>query len=301
MYGRPTEVTAQVDRDEVRQEARDHGGEPGGVPGRATTSARPPSCSPTRTRSSRRRSRPARTGTSAGTTALAWGLIAASAKSGLPIFYASYPITPASELLHELSRHKNFGVRTLQAEDEIAAAGGGPRGVRSAGTSASPAPAVRASTSSRRRSAWPSCSSCRWSSSTSSGPARRPGCRPRPRRPTCSPRCSAGTASPRCRSSPPPPRRTASRRPIEAVRIAVTYRTPVILLSDTFLTNSSEPWRLPDVDDAPDRSTPTVRHRGEPRRRVHALPPRREPGPAVGRPGYARAASTGSAGSRSRT
>jgi 2-oxoglutarate ferredoxin oxidoreductase subunit alpha len=59
----------------------------------------------------------------AGTTALAWGLIAASAKSGLPIFYASYPITPASELLHELSRHKNFGVRTLQAEDEIAAAG----------------------------------------------------------------------------------------------------------------------------------------------------------------------------------
>src|SRR5439155_18666334 len=59
-----------------------------------------------------------------GTTALAWGLVAASVQSGLPIFYASYPITPASELLHELSRHKNFGVRTLQSEDEIAAAGG---------------------------------------------------------------------------------------------------------------------------------------------------------------------------------
>src|SRR5439155_17721898 len=58
-----------------------------------------------------------------GSTALAWGLVAASVRSGLPIFYASYPITPASELLHELSRHKNFGVRTLQAEDEIAAAG----------------------------------------------------------------------------------------------------------------------------------------------------------------------------------
>src|SRR5256886_5017227 len=58
-----------------------------------------------------------------GNTALAWGLIAASVKSGLPIFYASYPITPASELLHELSRHKNFGVRTLQSEDEIAACG----------------------------------------------------------------------------------------------------------------------------------------------------------------------------------
>jgi 2-oxoglutarate ferredoxin oxidoreductase subunit alpha len=58
----------------------------------------------------------------AGATALAWGLVAASDRSGLPLFYASYPITPASELLHELSRHKNFGVVTLQAEDEIAAA-----------------------------------------------------------------------------------------------------------------------------------------------------------------------------------
>ena len=58
----------------------------------------------------------------AGPTALAWGLIAATERSGLPLFYASYPITPASELLHELSRHKNFGVVTLQAEDEIAAA-----------------------------------------------------------------------------------------------------------------------------------------------------------------------------------
>jgi 2-oxoglutarate ferredoxin oxidoreductase subunit alpha len=58
-----------------------------------------------------------------GATALSWGLIAASARSGLQLFYASYPITPASELLHELSRRKNFGVRTLQAEDEIAAAG----------------------------------------------------------------------------------------------------------------------------------------------------------------------------------
>src|SRR4029077_11221881 len=54
----------------------------------------------------------------AGATALAWGLIAASERAGIPLFYASYPITPASELLHELSRHKNFGVITLQAEDE---------------------------------------------------------------------------------------------------------------------------------------------------------------------------------------
>ena len=58
----------------------------------------------------------------AGAQSLAWGLIAASQRSGVPLFYASYPITPASELLHELSKHKNFGVLTIQAEDEIAAA-----------------------------------------------------------------------------------------------------------------------------------------------------------------------------------
>src|SRR5919106_27803 len=57
-----------------------------------------------------------------GATATAYGLVAASDRSGVPLFYASYPITPASELLHELSKHKNFGVRTFQAEDEIAAA-----------------------------------------------------------------------------------------------------------------------------------------------------------------------------------
>ena len=62
-----------------------------------------------------------------GTEATALGLIAASVRSGLPLFLASYPITPASELLHELSRHKRFGVRTVQAEDEIAAAEHGAR------------------------------------------------------------------------------------------------------------------------------------------------------------------------------
>ena len=56
-----------------------------------------------------------------GNQALAYGLIAASEKSGLPIFLGTYPITPASDILHELSRHKAFGVRTFQAEDEIAA------------------------------------------------------------------------------------------------------------------------------------------------------------------------------------
>ncbi|MBV8302793.1 MAG: 2-oxoacid:acceptor oxidoreductase family protein, partial [Acidimicrobiia bacterium] len=58
-----------------------------------------------------------------GNTAMAWGLVAAGQLATLPVFLASYPITPASDILHELSKHKNFGVRTMQAEDEIAAAG----------------------------------------------------------------------------------------------------------------------------------------------------------------------------------
>ncbi|NIR38465.1 MAG: 2-oxoglutarate ferredoxin oxidoreductase subunit alpha, partial [Actinobacteria bacterium] len=58
-----------------------------------------------------------------GNQSLAWGIIAAGQAAKLPVFYASYPITPASDILHELSKHKNFGVRTFQAEDEIAAVG----------------------------------------------------------------------------------------------------------------------------------------------------------------------------------
>src|SRR5258708_38621515 len=58
-----------------------------------------------------------------GNTALAWGIVAAGQLSNLPVFLGSYPITPASDILHELSKHKNFGVRTLQAEDEIAGIG----------------------------------------------------------------------------------------------------------------------------------------------------------------------------------
>jgi 2-oxoglutarate ferredoxin oxidoreductase subunit alpha len=186
-----------------------------------------------------------------GSTALAWGLIAASAKSGLPIFYASYPITPASELLHELSRHKNFGVRTLQAEDEIAAAGaalgasfGGHLGVT--GTSgpgldlkqemiglavmlelpmiivdvqrAGPSTGMPTKTEAADLLA------AMWG---------RHGESPIPIVAAYTPASCFDTA-------------------LEAVRIAVRYRTPVILLSDTFLTNSSEPWKLPDLDALPE-------------------------------------------------
>jgi len=80
-----------------------------------------------------------------GNVALAWGLVAAGQLAKLPVFLGSYPITPASDILHELSKHKNFGVRTLQAEDEIAALPRAWPSVRpSPGISGSPPPAARA-------------------------------------------------------------------------------------------------------------------------------------------------------------
>jgi 2-oxoglutarate ferredoxin oxidoreductase subunit alpha len=185
-----------------------------------------------------------------GNTALAWGLIAASVRSGLPIFYASYPITPASELLHELSRHKNFGVRTLQAEDEIAAAGaalgasfGGHLGVT--GTSG-PGLDLKQETIGLAvilelpmiivdvQRAGPSTGMPTKTEAADLLAALygRHGESPLPVVAASTPSQCFDTA-------------------MEAVRIAVKYRTPVIVLSDTFLTNSSEPWRLPDVDSLP--------------------------------------------------
>lgn len=186
-----------------------------------------------------------------GATALAWGLIAASVRSGLPLFYASYPITPASELLHELSRHKNFGVRTLQAEDEIAAANmalgaafAGHLGVT--GTSG-PGLDLKSETISLAvalelpmvivdvQRAGPSTGMPTKTEAADLLMAMygRHGESPLP--------IVAAYTSANCFDAA-----------VESVRIAVKYRTPVILLSDTFLANSSEPWRLPDVADLPD-------------------------------------------------
>jgi 2-oxoglutarate ferredoxin oxidoreductase subunit alpha len=185
-----------------------------------------------------------------GSTALAWGLVAASVRSGLPIFYASYPITPASELLHELSRHKNFGVRTLQAEDEIAAANaalgaafGGHLGVT--GTSG-PGLDLKQETIGLAvmlelpmvivdvMRAGPSTGMPTKTEATDLLAAMygRHGESPLP--------IVASYTPARCFDAA-----------LEAARIAVKFRTPVILLSDTFLTNSSEPWRLPEVDSLP--------------------------------------------------
>src|SRR5205807_27313 len=185
-----------------------------------------------------------------GATALAWGLVAASVRSGVPIFYASYPITPASELLHELSRHKNFGVRTLQAEDEIAAAGaalgasfGGHLGVT--GTSGPGLDLKQETISLAVALELPMVIVDVMRAGPSTG------------MPTKTEAADLLTAMFGRHGESPIPI-VAAKTPahsfdaaLEAARIAMKYRTPVILLTDTFLGNSSEPWRLPEVDELP--------------------------------------------------
>jgi 2-oxoglutarate ferredoxin oxidoreductase subunit alpha len=185
-----------------------------------------------------------------GAAALAWGLLAGAERSGLRLFYASYPITPASELLHELARLKNFGVITLQAEDEIAAAGialgasfAGDLGVT--GTSG-PGMDLKAETLGL---------AVALELPLVVVDVQRAG--PSTGMPTKTEQSDLLLALfGRHGESPMPV--IAARSPahcfevaIEAVRIAITYRTPVVVLSDTFLANSSEPWRIPDVEDLP--------------------------------------------------
>ncbi|MGZ5292876.1 MAG: 2-oxoacid:acceptor oxidoreductase subunit alpha [Actinomycetota bacterium] len=186
----------------------------------------------------------------AGATALSWGLVAAAERSGLRLFYASYPITPASELLHELSRHKNFGVITLQAEDEIAAAnvalGAAFAGQLAVTGTSGPGMDLKAETLGLAvimelpmvivdvQRGGPSTG---LPTKTEQGDLLlamfgRHGESPMPIVAAASPSDCFAMA-------------------LEAARIAVTYRTPVILLSDTFLTNSSEPWKLPELDSLP--------------------------------------------------
>jgi 2-oxoglutarate ferredoxin oxidoreductase subunit alpha len=186
----------------------------------------------------------------AGATALSWGLIAASVRSGLPLFYASYPITPASELLHELSRHKNFGVMTLQAEDEIAAAnaalGAAFTGQLAVTGTSGPGMDLKAETLGL---------AVIMELPMVIVDVQRGG--PSTGLPTKTEQADLLLAMfGRHGESPMPIVAAASpsecfTAAIEAARIAVRYRTPVILLSDTFLSNSSEPWRVPDVDDLP--------------------------------------------------
>ena len=190
-----------------------------------------------------------------GNTALAWGLVAAGQLAKLPVTLGSYPITPASDILHELSRHKQFGVRTLQAEDEIAAVGmalgaafAGHLGVT---TTSGPGVALKSETISLAVAIeLPLLIVDIQRGGPSTG------------LPTKTEAADLNIAMFGRHGEAPLPI-VASYSPaqcfhaaIEATRIALKYRTPVILLSDGYLANGSEPWLLPDVDTLPDISVP---------------------------------------------
>ena len=190
-----------------------------------------------------------------GNQALAMGLVAASVQSGLPLFLGAYPITPASGILEELSRYKHFGIRTFQAEDEIAAVGaalgasfGGSLGVS---TSSGPGVVLKMETI---------------------GLAvalelpllildiQRAG--PATGMPTKPEQADLMLVLYGRHAESPVPVVAASTpggcfdAALEASRIALKYRTPVFLLSDAYLANGSEPWSIPDASALPDISTP---------------------------------------------
>ncbi|MEK7295765.1 MAG: 2-oxoacid:acceptor oxidoreductase subunit alpha [Actinomycetota bacterium] len=188
-----------------------------------------------------------------GNTALAWGVIAAGQLAKLPVFLGSYPITPASDILHELSKHKHFGVRTVQAEDEIAAIGmalgsafAGHLGVT---TTSGPGMALKSETISLAISLeLPLLIIDIQRGGPSTG------------LPTKTDAADLQMALYGRHGESPLPV-IAAYSPsqcffaaIEAVRIALKYRTPVILLSDGYLANGAEPWLLPSIDELPDIS-----------------------------------------------
>lgn len=186
-----------------------------------------------------------------GNLALSYGLIAAGQQADLPLYLGSYPITPASDILHELSKHKNFGVRTFQAEDEIAgigaALGAAFGGSLAVTTTSGPGVALKSETIGLAVSmelpllvidiqrGGPSTGLPTKTEQADLLQAMfgRNGEAPVPIVAPCTPADCFDAA-------------------IEAARIALTYRTPVFLLSDGYLANGSEPWRIPDVGELPD-------------------------------------------------
>ena len=188
-----------------------------------------------------------------GNLALSYGLIAAAQLARLPLFLGSYPITPASDILHELSKHKKFGVRTFQAEDEISAAsaalGASFGGSLAVTTTSGPGMLLKAETVNLAVSV---------ELPLLVVDVQRAG--PSTGMPTKTEQTDLLMALyGRNGESPVPVVAAASPSDcffaaIEAARIAITYRTPVILLSDGYLGNGSEPWRIPDVSELPDLS-----------------------------------------------
>lgn len=186
-----------------------------------------------------------------GNLALSYGLVAASKQAGLPLFLGSYPITPASDILHELSKHKNFGVRTFQAEDEIAgigaALGAAFGGSLAVTTTSGPGVALKSETIGLAVSLeLPLLIVDIQRGGPSTG------------LPTKTEQADLLQAMYGRNGEAPVPV-VAPRTPadcfdatLEAARIALTYRTPVFLLSDGYLANGSEPWRIPYLDELPD-------------------------------------------------
>ncbi|HLU56415.1 MAG TPA: 2-oxoacid:acceptor oxidoreductase subunit alpha [Pseudonocardia sp.] len=185
-----------------------------------------------------------------GNTALAYGIVAAGQLSGLPVFLGSYPITPASDILHELSKHKAFGVTTFQAEDEIAGVGaalgaafGGALGVT---TTSGPGISLKSETIGL---------AVALELPLLVVDVQRGG--PSTGLPTKTEQADLLQAL-HGRNGEAPLPVIAPRSPgdcfdavLEAAKIAVTYRTPVILLSDGSLANGSEPWKVPDAESLP--------------------------------------------------
>jgi 2-oxoglutarate ferredoxin oxidoreductase subunit alpha len=186
-----------------------------------------------------------------GNTATALGFVAASKKSGVPIFLGSYPITPASDVLHELSLLKNFGVLTFQAEDEIAgvgaALGAAFGGAIAITTTAGPGMNLKAETVGLAAAVeLPMIITDIQRAGPSTG---------MPTKPEQADLLQALYG----RHGEAPVPVIAASTPVdcfyaafEAVRIAVTYMTPVILMTDGYLANASEPWRFPKAADLPD-------------------------------------------------
>jgi len=181
-----------------------------------------------------------------GNLALALGLVTAARKSGLPMFLGSYPITPASDILHELSKHKRFGVTTFQAEDEIAGVGAA-LGASFAGhlgvtTTSGPGMALKAETIGLAvMTELPLVVIDVQRAGPSTG------------MPTKTEQADLLQVMYGRNGESPVPVLAASTpadcfdTAIEAVRIAVKYRTPVIVLSDGYIANGAEPWQVPDV------------------------------------------------------
>jgi len=185
-----------------------------------------------------------------GNTALALGLVAGARQAGLKLFYGSYPITPASDILHELSRHKNLGVITFQAEDEIAALGAAVgasfAGMLAVSATSGPGMVLKAETMGL--------------AITAELPlvlvdVQRGG--PSTGLPTKTEQADLLMSLFGRHGEAPVPILAAATPgdcftlAVEAARIAVTYMTPVILLSDGYLANGAEPWPVPNMADLP--------------------------------------------------